>query len=108
MAGDTIRLNLTQQGTDVSGPLAYLLTEKDSNTGTLSGQMRGDTLIADYTFQSEGEESVRLEEARRLLESRAVSSITEVAARVGYQDASSFARGFRARFGKLPSELLES
>ena len=53
-------------------------------------------------------QAMRLEEARRLLESRAVSSITEVAARVGYQDATSFARGFRARFGKLPSELLES
>ncbi len=58
-ARDTVRLSLTRLGTDVSGTLQYRLAEKDQNTGTLRGTMRGDTLIADYTFQSEGQESVR-------------------------------------------------
>ncbi len=56
---DTVMLNLTQKGLNVSGTLHYQLAEKDQNSGTLRGKMRGDTLIADYTFQSEGQESVR-------------------------------------------------
>lgn len=56
---DTVLLNVTQKGLDVSGTLQYRLAEKDQNSGTLRGKMRGDTLTADYTFQSEGKESVR-------------------------------------------------
>lgn len=58
-ASDTVRLNITRQGDAVTGTLLYQLAGKDKNTGTLSGKMRGDTLLADYTFQSEGQESVR-------------------------------------------------
>ncbi len=58
-AGDTVRLNLSQQDSVVTGTLLYQLAGKDRNTGTLRGQMRGDTLLARYTFQSEGQESVR-------------------------------------------------
>ena len=50
-------------------------------------------------------QEVRLEEARRLLESRAYNSIAQVAAKVGYEDARSFARSFKQRYGKLPSEM---
>jgi signal transduction histidine kinase/CheY-like chemotaxis protein/AraC-like DNA-binding protein len=53
-------------------------------------------------------QTVRMEEARRLLESRTSYSIAQVAAKVGYADARSFARSFRTRFGKPPSELLET
>ncbi|MEZ0538579.1 hypothetical protein [Fibrella arboris] len=56
---DTIRLTLRSSGAVVTGNLQYQLAEKDRNTGTISGQMRGDTLLADYRFQSEGVESVR-------------------------------------------------
>jgi signal transduction histidine kinase/DNA-binding response OmpR family regulator len=49
--------------------------------------------------------AVRLEEARRLLENRVFNSIGQVAAKVGYDDARSFARSFKQRFGKLPSEV---
>lgn len=52
-------------------------------------------------------QAVRLEEARRLLESRQAHSVAQVAAAVGYADVRSFSRSFRARFGKLPSEVLE-
>lgn len=46
---------------------------------------------------------VRLTEGRRLLEERVCDSIAQVADRVGYDDARSFSRAFRQRFGKLPS-----
>ena len=45
-------------------------------------------------------------EARRLLESRRYDSIAQVASKVGYPDARSFTRSFRARFGTLPSEVV--
>ncbi|MCB0531195.1 MAG: response regulator [Lewinellaceae bacterium] len=52
-------------------------------------------------------QEMRLDEARRLLESQAMASVTQVASKVGYSDARAFSRSFRARFGKLPSELAE-
>ncbi|KAF2517676.1 hypothetical protein [Flavobacterium foetidum] len=44
---------------EVNGKLRYDLTGKDKNEGTLIGNMKGDTLIGDYTFSSEGVSSVR-------------------------------------------------
>jgi hypothetical protein len=44
---------------EVNGKLSYNLVGKDKNEGTLIGNMKGDTLIADYTFVSEGVSSVR-------------------------------------------------
>ncbi|RZK47829.1 MAG: hypothetical protein EOO87_21210, partial [Pedobacter sp.] len=57
--GDTATLTLMTSGNVTSGKLNYKLREKDSNTGTIKGEMRGDTLLAEYTFNSEGRESVR-------------------------------------------------
>jgi hypothetical protein len=57
--GDTVRLSLTQTGNDVTGDLLYQLSGKDRNTGMIHGTMHGDTLLANYNFQSEGVESVR-------------------------------------------------
>lgn len=59
MGQDTMRLYLENTGEVVIGDLTYNFYEKDDNQGTLRGQMRGDTLLADYTFMSEGIESVR-------------------------------------------------
>jgi hypothetical protein len=56
---DTIQATLMIQSGTVSGDLTYKLFEKDTNNGTLLGKMNGDTLIADYTFASEGTTSVR-------------------------------------------------
>ena len=56
---DSIELHLKIEGNKASGTLSYLFKEKDSNRGTLEGTMKGDTLIADYTFNSEGVSSVR-------------------------------------------------
>lgn len=44
---------------EVNGHLSYNLVGKDKNEGTLIGNMKGDTLVADYTFNSEGVTSVR-------------------------------------------------
>lgn len=44
---------------EVNGTLNYNLVGKDKNVGTIIGNMKGDTLIADYTFNSEGMSSVR-------------------------------------------------
>lgn len=43
----------------VTGKLEYNFSEKDSNHGDIDGTLHGDTLIADYTFSSEGTSSVR-------------------------------------------------
>ncbi|MCJ8163401.1 hypothetical protein MKJ04_01005 [Pontibacter sp. E15-1] len=56
---DTVSLRLVQTGLLVTGDLTYNLFEKDKNRGTIKGAFAGDTLFADYTFQSEGMESVR-------------------------------------------------
>ncbi len=39
--------------------LTHNFYEKDKNTGTIQGELKGDTLIADYSFVSEGVSSVR-------------------------------------------------
>jgi hypothetical protein len=56
---DTILLNIENDYSKISGTLQYHLFEKDKNTGFLEGMMVGDTLFAEYTFFSEGVESVR-------------------------------------------------
>ena len=56
---DTIILKLIHVGEAITGTLVYKLFEKDKNMGTIQGGMRGDVLIADYTFFSEGVSSSR-------------------------------------------------
>ncbi len=56
---DTATLMLLSSGHIITGELNYQLFEKDSNKGIIKGEMRGDTLIADYTFDSEGMKSTR-------------------------------------------------
>lgn len=57
---DTITLRIDVKGTDVpSGKLSYKFFEKDKNDGTIKGTMSGDTLFANYTFNSEGKTSER-------------------------------------------------
>ncbi|AYN06528.1 hypothetical protein [Flavobacterium sp. 140616W15] len=57
---DTIAMTLnTNSHNEVNGELVYKIYEKDKNEGTIIGNIKGDTLIADYTFKSEGVSSVR-------------------------------------------------
>lgn len=56
---DTVHLHLQISGNMVTGDFSYNYFEKDKNSGTLQGNMKGDTLFAVYKFMSEGTESVR-------------------------------------------------
>lgn len=56
---DTIELKIIQKGDSVTGTLVYMLKEKDKNRGTIQGIMKDGILMADYTFQSEGVQSIR-------------------------------------------------
>ena len=56
---DTATLKLQVAGEEVTGDLNYKLFEKDSNKGKIAGELKGDTIIAEYTFDSEGMRSVR-------------------------------------------------
>lgn len=58
-ANDTVRLTTHIDGTNISGSLDYSLYEKDKNSGTIDGEIRGNMIIAEYTFQSEGVTSKR-------------------------------------------------
>lgn len=44
---------------EITGDLSYKLYEKDSNKGTIAGEIKGDTIIAEYDFNSEGVRSIR-------------------------------------------------
>ena len=60
MKKDTVSLKLEIKGDQViSGNMSTKYYQKDKNEGTLYGEMKGDTLYADYTFTSEGILSVR-------------------------------------------------
>lgn len=56
---DSTYLNLMKKGETVTGTLDVRLHEKDRNSGTVAGLVKGDTLLLEYTFQSEGVQSVR-------------------------------------------------
>jgi YesN/AraC family two-component response regulator len=52
-------------------------------------------------------QQMRLELARQLLEAQTYRTVAQVANKVGYENAKSFSRNFKKRFGKLPSGFLE-
>lgn len=56
---DTVLLHVYVKDKVATGELTYNFYEKDKNTGTIQGELKGDTLIADYSFVSEGVSSVR-------------------------------------------------
>ncbi len=56
---DTVLLNVTTIDKAVSGNLVYDFFEKDKSTGTFTGEMHGDTLLAEYVFSAEGVSSAR-------------------------------------------------
>lgn len=56
---DSITMNIDVSDNTVMGELEYRFYEKDSNSGTIQGIIKGDTLFADYSFISEGTGSVR-------------------------------------------------
>ncbi len=57
--GNTIYMYLKKESDAVTGKLDYAYSEKDSNSGTFAGTIKGDVLIATYSFTSEGMQSKR-------------------------------------------------
>ncbi|MEO6288016.1 MAG: lipocalin family protein [Dyadobacter sp.] len=56
---DSAFLHINVADSIVTGELVYAFFEKDKNRGKINGTMRGDTLLANYTFVAEGTESTR-------------------------------------------------
>lgn len=56
---DTVLLRISSINGSVNGTLYIHHDGKDVNQGNIAGDMRGDTLIAEYTFYSEGVQSNR-------------------------------------------------
>jgi hypothetical protein len=57
---DTVAMELNiNVNNEVNGKLRYSFYQKDKNEGTIIGNIKGDTLFADYTFVSEGVSSIR-------------------------------------------------
>ena len=56
---DKVLMQITINKNAVTGDLIYNYFEKDKNSGTIKGEMHGDTLLGTYTFMSEGTESKR-------------------------------------------------
>lgn len=93
--GDTVSLHLTVNGETASGHLTYALKEKDRNTGTFEGKVENGVLLADYTFNSEGQSSVR-EVAFRLDGTSAVEGYGDMEEKNGkmlFKDASKLEYG---------------
>ncbi|MFN0290426.1 hypothetical protein [Pedobacter helvus] len=85
---DTAQLTLITTGMVSTGELNYNWFEKDQNTGSIAGEMRGDTLVANYTFNAEGKQSVRevvfLKKGDQLLEG--FGDVEEKEGRVRFKD----------------------
>jgi len=56
---DSVFVQLNINNSEVNGTMFTQFAGKDQNNGTFTGTMIGDTLLADYTFTSEGMQSVR-------------------------------------------------
>ncbi len=56
---DTVQLKVETFPNVITGTLSYQLNEKDKNSGDIEGIRMGDTLLADYSFTSEGIRSTR-------------------------------------------------
>lgn len=59
LRNDSAFLKLSINKGLVKGTLNFNYSEKDKNTGTISGRIQDSLLLADYTFMSEGKTSVR-------------------------------------------------
>lgn len=56
---DTIVLQLDRMDKEVTGKLSYNYLEKPKSEGTFKGEIVGDTIFANYTFNSEGKTETR-------------------------------------------------
>jgi len=100
---DTATLSLKTEGNEVTGTLGYNLYEKDKNAGTIAGTVKGDTIVANYTFQSEGKTSVRevvfLKQGDQLTEG--FGDVQEVKGEMKFKDLSKLKFDGSMAFGKI-------
>jgi hypothetical protein len=100
---DTVTLALKSEGNKVTGTLGYNLYEKDKNAGTITGLVKGDTIVTNYTFQSEGQTSVRevafLKQGDQLIEG--FGDVQEVKGEMKYKDISKLKFDGSMAFGKI-------
>lgn len=95
---DTVFLKLNPPiNGKVTGDLKYDFYERDGNVGYIDGEIHGDTLIADYTFLSEGMISVR-EVGFLLADDRVIEGYGDVEQRDGrmffwHKDSLDFSNG---------------
>jgi signal transduction histidine kinase/DNA-binding response OmpR family regulator len=116
-AYETARPQVSQEEQQwLEGFEAYVQKHLSSDTLTVSA-LAGTFAMSDSTLQRQLKrltglspiqylQEMRLDEGRKLLETRRYNSIGQVAAQVGFQDARSFSRSYKQRFGKLPSEMM--
>eukprot|EP01012_Entosiphon_sulcatum_P027333 TRINITY_DN32934_c0_g1_i1.p1 TRINITY_DN32934_c0_g1~~TRINITY_DN32934_c0_g1_i1.p1 ORF type:complete len:158 (+),score=22.65 TRINITY_DN32934_c0_g1_i1:358-831(+) len=100
---DTATLSIKSEDNKVTGTLGYNLYEKDKNAGTIAGVIKGDTIIASYTFQSEGQKSVRevafLKKGDQLIEG--FGDVQEVKGETKYKDLSKLKFDGSMAFSKI-------
>jgi hypothetical protein len=100
---DTATLSLKIEDNKATGTLGYNLYEKDKNSGAIAGIVKGDTIIANYTFQSEGQTSVRevafLKRGDQLAEG--FGDAQDVKGEVKYKDVSTLKFDGSMVFGKI-------
>ncbi|SER33379.1 hypothetical protein [Pedobacter rhizosphaerae] len=99
---DSAFLTLKIDGDQFTGALSYNLFEKDKNAGNIAGIVKGDTLIAEYTFQSEGSSSTRqvawLKQGDRLQEG--FGDVEEVDGKTRFKNTSTLKFGEALVFSK--------
>jgi thioredoxin-related protein len=100
---DTATLTMMSSGTITTGELKYNLYEKDKNSGIFEGELKGDTLLAEYTFNSEGKESVRqvafLKKGNQLVEG--FGDVEEKNGKMLFKDKSKLTFGNSIVFNKV-------
>lgn len=101
---DTVTMKLNIAGEEYTGELDYRFFEKDKSKGTFAGEMKGDTLIAEYTFDAEGMRSVRevvfLRKDGNLIEG--FGDVEEKGAKVMFKDRSKLTFGGAVVLAKHP------
>ncbi|MFC3562369.1 hypothetical protein [Pedobacter jamesrossensis] len=93
---DSVKLRMWGTGNNILlGQLNYNLFEKDKNSGPIYGVEKGDTIIVDYKFESEGVYSKRqivwLKQGDKLLEG--IGDIYQVNGDVKFKDISKLTFG---------------
>ncbi|MFK7932825.1 MAG: ATP-binding protein [Saprospiraceae bacterium] len=94
---------LQQQINNPNYSINDMVADFSISESTLSRQLKKLTGLTPARYLRE----IRLNEARRLLESRKFKNVTQVAYAVGFADNATFSRNYKKRFGKTPTEALQ-